>query len=398
MLISQRVNQDRAPGFSISGVPDTIVDPGRRTRRLGVPAVETARVHGTTPRSNERYADAVEVGRGGMGRVYRVKDQDLNRNVAMKVLSPEMSRDSAERFSGEAQISGQLEHPSILPIHDVGVTAEGRAFFTMRYVQRHRTLAEIIQRLVYSDQEAHSVYTFERRVQIIQKVCDALSYAHQRGVIHRDVKPSNIIVGDNGEVYLADWGLAKVVESHDDSVDSTIDIEPTAQGAIAGTPAYMSPEQFVGEEGLTQKTDVYSLCAVAYEFLTLRHYLGDVDESNFYAMMDATLMGPRKDAEDHFDPQNGRVPRQLSRILRKGLQTDRGAGIETSRELDLLLQQWLEGRAPVVCPGTLIQSYLGRLSRWIDHRPTLAPVLTMLTMLLVMWSLVFVGTRMFGLS
>jgi serine/threonine-protein kinase len=311
-----------------------------------------------------------------MGRVYQVLDKDLNRNVAMKVLScGKLDRDSEFRFVAEAQISGQLEHPALLPIHDIGIDGDGRSFFTMRYVPEHETLEDVIELLKAGNQQAHEIYTMKRRVQIIQRVCDALTYAHLRGVVHRDIKPSNILIGDTGEIYLADWGVACLLSRGDeDSVDTNLSHGPDDEGKLIGTPLYMSPEQLAASGNITAKSDVYSLCAVTYELLTLNHYLGPTPPLSALTIYETITGCPRIDAEHYIHPVGGRVPRQLSRVLRHGLQHDRSAAIASTADLEAALQRWVEGTAPIVCPGTFIQSWLGRISRAIDRRPVAFPI------------------------
>ena len=326
----------------------------------------------------DRYVVREEVGRGGMGKVMRVEDQDLNREVAMKVLLlDKVDGEQVGRFIEEAQISSQLEHPNMLPVHDFGVNPDGQLFFTMKYVRGHQDLASLIDRLRDGDQEAFARYTFERRVQIIQQVCHALHYAHERGVLHRDIKPSNIVVGEHGEVYLVDWGVAKIVAPETErKVKGTGRIAHTEQGTWLGTPAYMAPEQVLGRPGeLDARTDVYALCAVLYELLTLNYYLGNVGEE-MTDLVGAILNRNPPDAEDWFDPLNGRVPRALSRILRAGLKKRKADRFQSAKELNEALQAWLEGNAPVVCPGTAIQRGLAGYIRLIDRRPVLLPAVT----------------------
>lgn len=346
--------------------------------------------------AEDRYAQHEEIGRGGMGCVYRVKDQDLNRNIAMKVLT-QISHDpeSMKRFVAEAQISGQLEHPGLLPIHDFGLNAEGEAFFTMRYVPHHETLHDIIHRLRDGDVKTHKQYSIERRVHIIQQVCEALSYAHARGVIHRDIKPSNIIIGDDGEIYLADWGVACLLESGAGAVSTTTVEEEVDENLLIGTPLYMSPEQLLGDGEITPSSDVYSLCAVAYELFSLHHYLGMDMASNYHSIINALVCENFTDAEDHLQSLNGRVPRQLSRILRKGLQSDRETALDSAQALHRALQRWVEGNAPVVCPGTMIQYGLGRWSRAIDRWPVLMPAISLVLAGLVLSSIAIAVMTLF---
>ena len=157
-----------------------------------------------------RYIIDKELARGGMGAILTAIDCDIRREVAVKYLLDQSNATNKIRFVEEAQITGQLEHPNIVPIHELGIDAQKRIFFTMKMV-KGRSLAQILKMLCDEPIAAEKEYTLGRLLNIFLKVCDALAYAHSRGVVHRDLKPANIMVGDFGEVYVMDWGLAKVV-------------------------------------------------------------------------------------------------------------------------------------------------------------------------------------------
>ncbi len=350
---------------------------------------------------DERYAVKDEIGRGGMGRVLLARDHDLNRDVAMKVLlHKEVSDSQLRRFIEEAQVTGQLEHPNVLPVHDFGVNGDGDLFFTMKLVKGHVTLEEVIDRLRADDREAYRLFTFERRVQIVQQVCHALTYAHQRGVVHRDIKPSNIVLGTCGEVFLVDWGVAKLAGDERRAAPASarapdvvrpsdrLGRNATRDGEWLGTPAYMAPEQVVGHHHeVDARTDVYCLVAVLYELLTLHYYLGAVGGRSGDIM--AAILGRKPiDAEDHKHRLNGRVPRILSRICRKGLEKDREDRYQSADELEQALQGWLEGNTPVVCPGTAIKRGLTGWSLLIDRYPVLVPAASITALALMLASLV----------
>jgi CRP-like cAMP-binding protein len=224
----------------------------------------------------ERFVDHGEIGRGGMGVVHRVLERSLNRVVALKVLKPEKATLAGghERFIAEAQITGQLEHPYIVPVYELGVDDDGRTFFTMKLLEG-RTLAKMIEeRLPQTDDGA-----LREVLDVLLKVADALSFAHSRGVIHRDVKPANIMVGDHGEVTLMDWGIARVPEpaAHPESgpggrrTTSLTSFAPERMGTVLGTYAYMSPEQARGAiDQMSPRTDVYGLGAVLFRVVTGR--------------------------------------------------------------------------------------------------------------------------------
>ena len=339
-----------------------------------------------------RYGTQSEIGEGGMGHVYSVRDRTLNREIAMKVLKKSVASDDfIKRFHVEAQIGGQLEHSGLLPLYDLGQDSEGNEFFTMRIVPRHQTLEDIIGKLQSGDEECHRRFTMEERVQIIICIADTLSYVHDRGVIHRDIKPANILIGDGGDVYLVDLGVAVLQSSNlDDAVTTTIGQEPVDEDELVGTLLYMSPEQLLGEKNIGVMSDVYSLSVVAYELFCGRHYLGKEPPSAYLAILSAVLEDKRVDAEKHWDEhRRSRVPRQLSRILRWGLKKDRQTAIPSSDALSRALRAWQEGRAPVVCPGTLIQRCLGKWAAAIDRRPVFTPLVSIAGVSVALFCLVY---------
>ncbi len=392
-------------GGSATAIP---VEPPKSVlkRLVALPAAEPAPGGAAPPpeedADDERYAIKDEIGRGGMGRVLLARDHDLNRDVAMKVLlHKEVSDAQLRRFIEEAQVTGQLEHPNVLPVHDFGVNGDGDLFFTMKLVKGHVTLEEVIERLRGGDREAFRLFTFERRVQLIQHVCHALTYAHQRGVVHRDLKPSNVVLGTCGEVFLVDWGVAKLAGDSPRgpapaSVRAPDVVRPsdrlgrkaTRDGEWLGTPAYMAPEQVVGHQHeIDARTDVYSLVAVMYELLTLHYYLGTVGGRSGDIM--AAILGRRPhDAEDHKHPVQGRVPRILSRICRKGLEKRQEDRFQSAAELERELQAWLEGNTPIVCPGTAIKRGLTGWSLLIDRYPVLVPAASITALVLMLAALV----------
>jgi len=216
--------------------------------------------------TSTKYRLLGEIGRGGMGTVYLVQDEVLNRQVALKVLNiPELSEEAASRLLREARILAQLEHPEIVPMHDAGRLPDGRVFYVMKRV-RGRRLDEYRQ-------EATSRADLLR---IFEKLCEAVAFGHANGVIHRDLKPENIMVGSFGEVLVMDWGVAKVLAEQDSPGPVAVS-EPaappaaTAPGTVLGTPAYMAPEQARGEvERVREPSDVYALGAILHFLLTGR--------------------------------------------------------------------------------------------------------------------------------
>src|SRR5690348_4283808 len=202
----------------------------------------------------DAYTIEGEVGRGGMGVVYRARDERLQRRVAIKVLPPELAfqRDIRERFTREAQTAARLSHPNIVPIHTVG-EGQGLVYFVMGYVDGESVAARIRRRGKLPVDEAR---------RIMMEAADALSAAHALSIIHRDIKPDNILLeGPRGRVMVTDFGIAK-------ALSSTSGATLTGAGVAIGTPAFMSPEQAAGERDIDGRSDVYSLGVVTYQMLT----------------------------------------------------------------------------------------------------------------------------------
>ncbi len=229
-------------------------------------------------------AEDVVIGRGGMGAVLRTYDRNIRRYVAKKVTDGALAAEptARARFLVEAQITGQLEHPHIVPVYDLNIDDEGAPkHFTMKLVEGE-TLASFVQPERVATRGEGELWEI---LNVFLKVCDAVAYAHSRGVVHRDLKPENVMVGSYGQVYVMDWGIARPgcapsAESTRDaarpvSVDGDGRLE--LHGAIIGTPLYMAPEQAWGHlDEIDARTDVFALGAVLYHVLTGRSPYGDL--------------------------------------------------------------------------------------------------------------------------
>jgi hypothetical protein len=219
------------------------------------------------------------IGVGGMGEVYRCGDDALRRDLAIKVIKAEMHGDhnAEERFLREARLTGALQHPGIVPVHNLGWLSDGRLFYTMKLV-RGRTLADLLR------DEPEGPERLPRLLAVVEKMCQAVAYAHSKGIIHRDLKPSNVMVGEFGEVQVMDWGLAKELDRAEpvappgeatEEVDTVARAEEAAgltrAGAALGTPAYMPPEQATGDWDIVdERADIFALGAILCEVLTAR--------------------------------------------------------------------------------------------------------------------------------
>ncbi|MBI1918710.1 MAG: tetratricopeptide repeat protein [Planctomycetes bacterium] len=266
-----------------SKAPDTRVDSGR------TPAERDEVMPPLAGRSAEqvgRYPVLGEIGRGGMGIVLHGRDPELGRDLALKVMLGDSAGrpDVVQRFREEAQVGGQLQHPGVVPVYELGRANDGRPYFTMKLV-KGVTLAQLLKERASPPQDR------PRFLKVVEQVCQAVAYAHAKGVIHRDLKPGNIMVGAFGEVQVMDWGLAKVLASggreppeepssggsHPPlAVPSVVKVSradsgnaETQEGDVLGTPAYMAPEQALGEVNrLDARCDVFSLGAILCEVLT----------------------------------------------------------------------------------------------------------------------------------
>jgi eukaryotic-like serine/threonine-protein kinase len=245
-----------------SGDVPTLVNPGRASV---LPAV---------PDQKERYQARQELGKGGMGIVRLCLDTRIGRDVAMKVLRPEQRNkpDLAARFLREARVQGQLEHPSVVPVYDVGVDKDGAVFFTMKCL-RGMTLSQVLRGLRSRDPAMTQTYSRRKLLTIFSSLCLAIEYAHSRGVLHRDLKPANVMLGDFGEVYALDWGIAKILDpaAAPPPAEAGPKRASTMPGEVLGTPGYISPEAAWGKSELIDaRADVYALGCILFEMLTLQ--------------------------------------------------------------------------------------------------------------------------------
>jgi len=206
--------------------------------------------------SGTRYEPVDVLGRGGMGTVYRARDRELGREVAVKIVrGTDTAPATAERLLHEARVLARLEHPGLVPVHDAGVLPDGRAYYVMRLV-RGTCLDEHVAALGPAPGP---------RLRIFLRVCEAVAFAHAHGVVHRDLKPQNVMVGPFGEVLVMDWGVARVLDFEERTGTGTATATGTGTGAgtVMGTPGYMAPEQAAGgAASADQRSDVYALGAI----------------------------------------------------------------------------------------------------------------------------------------
>jgi serine/threonine protein kinase len=296
--------------------------------------------------SGTRYELLHEVDRGGMGIVYAARDRELGRTVALKVLATAVAdAESAERLRREARIIAGLEHPGIVPVHDVSALPDGRLFYAMKLVGGQRL-----------DAFARAGRPLAERLRVFLRICEPVAFAHAHGVIHRDLKPENVMVGPFGEVLVMDWGVAKRLDEADGARAGGRPGEPanesaTAHGTVIGTPAWMAPEQARGEvDRLDARADVYALGAILYFLLAGRppgSPPGDSDQSTrtwagYADPKPMTVVPPRR-----LDPQ---IPRPLEAVCLKALSPEPEGRYANAATLSADVGLFLEGAAVSAFP------------------------------------------------
>jgi len=281
-----------------------------------------------------RYDVLRELGRGGMGEVQLCFDRRIGRQVALKRSTTAAALEAgSDRFLREICVQGQLEHPTIVPLHDLGVGTDGQVYFTMKRV-RGRTLKNILAALRQGDEKTHEQFPLRKLLGALANVCLGVAFAHSRGVIHRDLKPDNLMLGEFGEVYVLDWGVAKVVSMGDHDGEPVHVPEPstsaggTAAGSLIGTPGYMSPEQCTATtDRIDERTDVYALGAILFEVLagTPLHVGSALDKIH------TTVEGV--DARVHVRAPERDAPPELDAVCVKATALEPARRLGSAREL-----------------------------------------------------------------
>jgi len=378
---------DPAPSFSLIPAPTSISPRVTVLPRVEVFGGETRVVS----EARLRYAEQAKLGEGGLGEVVGAVDQDIGRRVAVKRLRQEAKSDAALiRFAEEIRTIGKLEHPNIIPVHDVGVDERGDHFFVMKYVDGE-TLESIIEKLAAGDPTYLERFSIERRVEIFMALLEAVAFAHSRGIIHRDIKPANIMVGAYGEVVLMDWGIAKDRSAAADSVAaeqapsnggaafassapslSRSAALETQAGQLVGTPFYMSPEQARGEP-VDERSDLYSLTLVFREMLALDHPLSE--KRSMAEVIDAVIHEPVPNIFFCVNPGGTGIPAELGHFVHRGLQKDAALRFQTAADMLTRLRDRAEGEIHVECPVTFMKSRAGKWERFVDRHPVGAVVL-----------------------
>ncbi|MCC6796299.1 MAG: protein kinase [Candidatus Hydrogenedentes bacterium] len=330
-----------------------------------------------------RYTNQSEYARGGIGRVLLVHDQHLGREIAMKELLPftdyadesmrlekspvRQSMDLVVRFLQEARVTGQLEHPAIVPVYELGRRRDGTLYYTMKLV-RGRTLGAAIR-------EAGTLPDRLALLSHFVDLCQAIAYSHSRRVIHRDIKPSNVMVGRFGETVVLDWGLAKVKDKKDEAAAQieetlkTLRLPPAAKGhethagQVLGTPTYMPPEQAAGQiDRIDERSDIYSLGAVLYTLLTGKY---PYDGENVSEILNRVLVGPPKPVLE-VEPN---APPELAAICERAMQREADKRYKNAKDLADEVVRFQTG-ALVLAHSYKFSDHLKRFVQ--RHKPALA--------------------------
>ncbi|HEV8060357.1 MAG TPA: tetratricopeptide repeat protein [Gemmataceae bacterium] len=336
------------------------------------------------PEHRERYTLTRLHAEGGIGQVWLARDSDLSREVALKELKPERAENPGQwdRFLEEARLTSQLQHPGIVPVYELARRSDSQQpFYTMRFV-KGRTLRDAIK--TYHEHRAAGVAELLEGRALIEAfvgVCHAIAYAHSRGVIHRDLKPQNVVLGDFGEVIVLDWGLAKVIDHPEGSLDSPPVVagnqgqrDDTVQGHVLGTPAYMSPEQAAGRVDLIgRSSDVYGLGAILFQILTDKPpFTGSSTDEVLQRVRSIAPPAPRELAAD--------VPPALEAVCLRALAKFPQDRYASAEDLGNEIKRWLADE-PV---RAYREPVLVRAGRWARrHRTAVASVAVLLVTLVV---------------
>jgi formylglycine-generating enzyme required for sulfatase activity len=322
----------------------------------------------------ERYEVRGQLGRGGMGIVERAYDRVLQREVAAKRLR-RSSASALARFLGEARLVAALDHPGIVPVHDAGLDARGRPWFTMPLVSG--TSLAVVLALARDGQGG---WSRERVLGVLQKACETVAFAHARGIVHRDLKPANVMVGAFGEVLVLDWGLALLAERVPDAAPDSADARApregehrTRAGAFVGTPAYMPPEQAAAERAqVGPQSDVYAVGAILYHLLAGRAPYSELGPSS-----EAVARAVRSGPPVPLALQAPHAPAELIAICERAMARERGARYADMGELAADLRAFLEGRVVRAHDS----GAWAELRKWVGRNRALAGALAVIVLL-----------------
>ena len=337
----------------------------------------------------DHYEVLGELGKGAMGEVHLARDLLLRRKVALKSILPAMQQNAAlfGRFLGEMQITAQLDHPFIVPVYGVENGPNGGLAYAMKLVQGQEleVLLRETKAALGAGKPLDGLHSLEGRLETFLKVCDAMAYAHERGVVHRDLKPANIMIGRFNEVYVMDWGIARIMGKRGAAQDQAVELRDaegndathatrTRIGSTIGTPIYMSPEQAAGmNEELDGRSDLYALGLILQEIVTLAQARGG---TTLQEVLTNAKDGRRRPAEPA--AAGAVVPREIQAIIEKATQLDPAKRYANVTALADDVRRYLRNEAVAAQPDTVTQG----AGRWISkHRMTTAAIVLLALLL-----------------
>lgn len=315
-----------------------------------------------------RYRDFQPLTQGGEATLRTCVDENLGRTVVMKTLQPQFQNLETyqKRFLREARVTAQIPHPATIPVYELSRDSEGNAYFTMKKL-RGRDLSDILDKINEGDAATIEKYSTENLINVLLHCSQCLAFAHNQGVVHRDMKPANIMIGDYGEIMVMDWGLAKVWDMDDnDDVDhlirsgqQTMSGRLTGRGDVQGTPFYMSPEQAVETGDVDERTDIYNMGIILFEVITGESYMSG---KNFKEIKRKLLEDPVR--EPTLVVPKKKISGELNAICVKALQRAPGDRYQKMEEFSTDLRAALLGN-PV---SVYSEPFYGRILKWRDRK------------------------------
>ena len=369
---------------------------GRISKILGITVTASGGVEDSRE-SEARYQLVRKLGQGGLGRVWLARDVNLNRYVALKEIShPTRATQSIiDRFKHEAEITGRLEHPGIVPVYHLGKDANGRVFYAMRFLGKKTLQDSIAEYHERREEGDNDPMLLRHLLNAFVNICHAMGHAHSHKVVHRDLKPENVVIDSFGQVIVIDWGLAKVLD--DTSVESFAqsmskgDGNRTGEGQVLGTPLFMAPEQAAGRlDEIDTRTDIYGLGAILFAIITgyaphEQTQRSAVDSGvGARGMISVIASGEAPNAKDH----NPSVDPALSAICSKAMARRRYARYQNATEFGEEIQRWMAGESISAYKETAFQ----QMRRWISGHQGLSQALAALVMI------VLVALTTFGMA
>ncbi len=315
-----------------------------------------------------RYRDFQPLTQGGEAILRTCVDENLGRTVVMKTLQPQYQNLETyqKRFLREARVTAQIPHPATVPVYELSRDSEGNAYFTMKKL-RGRDLSDVLDKIVEGDRPTIEKYPTDALINVLVHCSQCLAFAHNQGVVHRDMKPANIMIGDYGEIMVLDWGLAKVWDMDDnDDVDNlirsgqqTMSGRLTGRGDVQGTPFYMSPEQAVETGDVDERTDIYNMGIILFEVLTGESYMSG---KNFKEIK-RKLLEDQMRTPASVTPKK-KIPPELNAICAKALQRNPADRYGKMSEFSDDLRAALLGN-PV---SVYKEPFYGRILKWRDRK------------------------------